>query len=187
MTVFGINPANADIRNSVGVDGFDTWSADRDRRYERGGSTAYVSRHMVGYAELDEHGSWESYPDYGAVWFPAGVAPDWAPYSDGYWTSVGGWGLTWVDNAPWGYAPFHYGRWARVRGRWGWVPGGYVARPVWAPALVAWVGGPGWGLSVRHGAPVYGSVPLGWGDAYHPNWRRCSSTTAGRVSTGPTP
>jgi len=174
VTVVGTNAVNADIRNSIGVDGFDTWSADRDRRYERGRSTAYVSREMVGYADLDEHGSWQSYPDYGNVWFPTTVAPGWAPYSDGYWTNVGGWGPTWVDNAPWGYAPFHYGRWARVGARWGWVPGGYVARPIWAPALVAWVGGPGWGLSVRQGAPVYGWVPLGWGDAYHPNWRRCS-------------
>ena len=70
VTVVGVNPANADIRNSVGVDGFDTWSADRDRRYERGRSTAYVSRDMVGYADLDEHGTWQSYPDYGNVWFP---------------------------------------------------------------------------------------------------------------------
>jgi hypothetical protein len=129
---------------------------------------------MVGYADLDEHGSWQTYPEYGAVWFPTTVAPGWAPYSDGYWTDVGGWGPTWVDRAPWGYAPFHYGRWAWIGGRWGWCPGGYVARPLWAPALVAWVGGPGWGLSVRQGAPVYGWVPLGWGDAYHPNWRRCS-------------
>ena len=174
VTVVGSNAVNADIRNSIGVDGFDTWSADRDRRYERGRSTAYVSREMVGYADLDEHGSWQSYPEYGAVWFPTAVAPGWAPYSDGYWTDVGGWGPTWVDRAPWGYAPFHYGRWAWIGGRWGWCPGGYVARPVWAPALVAWVGGPGWGLSVRRGAPVYGWVPLGWGDAYHPHWRRCS-------------
>ncbi len=86
VTVVGSNAVNADIRNSIGVDGFDTWSADRDRRYERGRSTAYVSREMVGYADLDEHGSWQTYPEYGAVWFPTAVAPGWAPYSDGYWT-----------------------------------------------------------------------------------------------------
>ena len=174
VSVVGADPAAADIRNGIGVDGFDTWSANRDRRYERGRSTAYVSREMVGYADLDEHGSWQTYPEYGAVWFPTTVAPGWAPYRDGYWTNVGGWGPTWVDRAPWGYAPFHYGRWAWIGGRWGWTPGGYVARPVWAPALVAWVGGPGWGLSVRYGTSVYGWVPLGWGDAYHPAWRRCS-------------
>ena len=175
VTVTGPEPAYADIRNSFGVDGFDSWSADRDRRYERGGSTAYVSRQMVGYAELDEYGKWETSPTYGAVWYPTAVAADWTPYRDGYWANVGGWGLTWVDAAPWGYAPSHYGRWVRVGPRWGWCPGRYVARPYWAPALVGWYGGAGWGLSVTGGAPVYGWVPLGWGDPYTPWWRRCSN------------
>ena len=129
---------------------------------------------MVGAADLDEYGAWETAPDYGAVWYPANVPADWAPYSTGYWTEVGVWGPTWVDAAPWGYAPFHYGRWAHIRGRWGWCPGGYVARPVWAPALVGWVGGPGWRYSGIQGGPVYGWVPLGWGEAYHPRWKGCS-------------
>ena len=51
------------------------------------------------------------------------------------------WGWTWVDDAPWGFAPFHYGRWAYVGGSWGWIPGPVSQRPVYAPALVAWVGG----------------------------------------------
>ena len=144
VTVSGPDPMMADVRNSIGQDGFDTWSANRDRYYEQSASAAYVSPQMVGYADLDPYGSWQQDPDYGAVWFPNSVGPDWAPYSDGYWTNVGGWGFTWVDFAPWGYAPFHYGRWARVGGRWGWCPGHYVTRPHWAPALVAWHGGPGW-------------------------------------------
>jgi len=175
VTVAGPEPASADIRNSFGFDGFDTWSADRDRRYERGRSAAYVSRQMVGYAELDEYGTWETSPTYGPVWYPTAVAADWTPYRDGYWANVGGWGLTWVDAAPWGYAPSHYGRWVRVGPRWGWCPGRFVARPYWAPALVGWYGGAGWAMSVSGGAPVYGWVPLGWGDAYIPWWRRCSN------------
>ena len=175
LTVTGQDPVRADVRNSIGQDGFDTWSANRDRYYEQGASAAYVSPQMVGYADLDPYGSWQQDPDYGAVWFPNSVAPDWAPYSDGYWTNVGGWGFTWVDFAPWGYAPFHYGRWARVGGRWGWCPGHYVARPHWAPALVAWHGGPGWGLSASRGSPVYGWLPLGWRDPYLPSWRHCSN------------
>jgi hypothetical protein len=55
--------------------------------------------------------------------------------------------LTWVDDAPWGYAPFHYGRWV-CRERMGWVPGPIAVRPVYAPALVAFVGGPRFSLSV---------------------------------------
>ena len=175
VTVSGPDPMMADVRNSIGQDGFDTWSANRDRYYEQSASAAYVSPQMVGYADLDPYGSWQQDPDYGAVWFPNSVGPDWAPYSDGYWTNVGGWGFTWVDFAPWGYAPFHYGRWARVGGRWGWCPGHYVARPHWAPALVAWHGGPGWGLSASRGSPVYGWLPLGWRDPYLPPWRRCSN------------
>jgi len=174
VSVTGPDPVAADIRNGIGQDGFDTWSSNRDRRYEKSRATAYVSRQMVGYADLDEYGTWQTTPEYGPVWYPAAVAEGWAPYRDGYWTTVGGWGHTWVDYAPWGYAPFHYGRWAWIGGRWGWCPGGYVARPVWAPALVGWYGGAGWGISGSFGAPVYGWVPLGWGDAYHPWWRRCS-------------
>ena len=172
--VQGPSPDNAWVRNGVGIDGFDAWSADRDRHYEQSASAAYLPPEMIGYADLDQYGSWQQTPDYGAVWFPNEVAADWAPYSDGYWTDVGGWGATWVDYAPWGYAPFHYGRWAWVGGRWGWCPGRRVARPYWAPALVAWQGGPGWGLSLSHGSPVYGWLPLGWRDPYLPHWRGCS-------------
>ena len=174
--VTGPDPAYADIRNGVTQDDLDAWSLARDRRYERARATAYVSPQMVGYADLDAYGSWQSTPDYGPVWYPTAVAADWAPYRDGYWTNVGAWGFTWVDAAPWGYAPFHYGRWAWVRGRWGWCPGAFVARPRWAPALVGWVGGPGWGLSATFGSPVYGWVPLGWGEAFHPGWHGCSYT-----------
>jgi len=174
LTVSGTEPLAADIRGAFGADGLDTWSADRDRYYERARAAPYVSRQMVGFAELDQYGSWEESPVYGPVWYPTAVAPDWAPYEDGYWANVGTWGLTWVDFAPWGYAPSHYGRWVRNKGRWGWCPGGYVARPQWAPALVAWYGGSGWGITANGGAPVYAWAPLGWGEAYAPGWRACS-------------
>jgi hypothetical protein len=174
VVVTGADASVASVRYAPATDGFDTWSANRDLRYDRARSASYVSRQMVGYADLDEYGSWQTYPEYGPVWFPAAVAPGWAPYQDGYWTDVGAWGPTWVDQAPWGYAPFHYGRWAYIGGRWGWCPGAYARRPVWAPALVAWYGGSSWGLAIGHGAPVYGWVPLGWREAYHPAWRQCS-------------
>jgi hypothetical protein len=163
------------VANGTGVDGFDTWSASRDRVYERSTATTYVSREMVGYADLDANGSWETSPEYGAVWYPTAVAAGWAPYRYGRWVTLGAWGPTWVDDAPWGYAPFHYGRWVYVGSRWGWCPGTYVARPVWAPALVAWYGGSGWSVSATYGGPVYGWVPLGWREPFHPWWGGCSS------------
>jgi hypothetical protein len=173
--VDGGDPQEIVVRDGFTTDGFDTWSAQRDRIYERGRASSYVSRQMVGYADLDANGTWETVADYGAVWYPSAVAPDWAPYSDGYWTDVSGWGSTWVDAAPWGYAPFHYGRWAHIHGRWGWCPGSFVARPVWAPALVGWVGGPGWSVSPGRSGSIYGWVPLGWGEAYRPPPGRCGS------------
>src|SRR4029077_15469507 len=50
------DPAIADVRNAQGADGFDTWSANRDRRYEGLRSSTYVSRQMVGGADLDRYG-----------------------------------------------------------------------------------------------------------------------------------
>ena len=175
--ISGLNGEVAEVQNGVGVDALDTWSAERDRVYERGRTTtAYVSRQMVGYADLETNGSWESYPEYGAVWFPTATpVADWAPYRYGHWVWLAAYGWTWVDDAPWGYAPFHYGRWAHIGGRWGWCPGLYVARPVWAPALVAWYGGSGWSVSTQIGAPVFGWVPLGWRDPFIPWWGGCSN------------
>lgn len=173
-SVAGAEPAYAEVRSGYGLDGFDTWSADRDRRYERSRTASYVSRQMIGYADLDDYGRWDSSPEYGMVWYPTTVVAGWAPYRYGRWSWVAGFGWTWVDDAPWGYAPFHYGRWVHVGNRWGWSPGGYVARPAWAPALVGWYGGSGWAASVSFGAPIYGWVPLGWGEPYLPWWRNCS-------------
>src|SRR5436190_14513654 len=70
----GTTDVQVDVRNGSGIDGFDTWSANRDRYYARGRSITYVSNQMVGYADLDQYGTWQSYPEYGAVWFPSAVA-----------------------------------------------------------------------------------------------------------------
>lgn len=47
------------------------------------------------------------------------------------------WGKTWIDDAAWGFAPFHYGRWIKIDTRWAWLPGETGAPPVYAPALVS--------------------------------------------------
>ncbi len=149
---------------------FDDWSDDRDRRASRSESTRYVSNEVIGYEDLDEHGDWRSEAEYGYVWYPRGVATGWAPYRYGQWVWVRPWGWTWVDNSPWGFAPFHYGRWAYVGSRWGWVPGPRSIRPVYAPALVAWVGGPSVGVSVSFGSGI-GWFPLGPREVYIPGYR----------------
>jgi len=152
-------------------DGFDDWCRVRDDREDHAKSYQYVSADVVGADELDEYGTWRTAGAYGSVWVPA-VAPGWAPYHDGHWVWVEPWGWTWVDAAPWGFAPCHYGRWVFTGGYWGWAPGPViVARPVYAPALVAWVGGPhfGVGLSFGGGGGV-GWFALGWGEPYVPSY-----------------
>ncbi|KXB29700.1 hypothetical protein AT959_17370 [Dechloromonas denitrificans] len=160
------------IENYEGPDAFDRWVAARENAALAKAGPRHVSPAMTGYQDLDAYGDWQSQPDYGAVWYPRAVADDWAPYRFGRWVWIAPWGWTWVDRAPWGFAPFHYGRWVQVRGRWGWVPGSYVARPVYAPALVAWIGNPGWSVSFSFGsAPAVGWFPLAPREVYIPGFR----------------
>ncbi|MGB8636419.1 MAG: DUF6600 domain-containing protein [Rhodanobacteraceae bacterium] len=147
---------------------FDRFCADLDSGYASSVSSRYVAQNVVGYRDLDRYGTWRSSAEYGHVWFPSQVNTDWAPYRDGRWTWIEPWGWTWVDNAPWGFAPFHYGRWARVHNRWGWVPGPRLRRAVYAPALVAFVGNVS--ISIGGGTPV-GWFPLGPRDIYQPPYR----------------
>jgi hypothetical protein len=141
-------------------DTFAAWVADRDREFDRRPAPRYVSPELTGGDALEEHGSWAVTSSYGPVWYPYHYPAGWAPFRTGNWVWMQPWGWTWVDAQPWGFAVSHYGRWAYIDSRWGWVPGQYVARPVWAPALVAWAGGSRWSVSVNLGYPSVGWVPL---------------------------
>src|ERR1700722_17462577 len=147
-------------------DGLDKWSGDRDLGEQNSVSQRYVPQDMPGTQDLDNNGTWGQDGDNGPVWYPSEVAPDWAPYSNGYWSYVGPWGWTWVDYAPWGFAPFHYGRWAFVGGGWGWCPGPIFGRPFYGPAFVGFVGG-GFGFRGGFGGGV-GWFPLGFREPFHP-------------------
>lgn len=155
------------------ADSFDAWVQNRDRREEASIATRYLPTDVTGYEELDRHGSWTVDSDYGPLWAPRNVAADWAPYRDGRWTWLSPWGWTWVDNAPWGYAPSHYGRWVQVNRRWCWAPGRVTGRPVWAPALVGWVGGANWAVQFnnRQRGPGLGWYPLSPRERFVPHYR----------------
>ena len=159
---------------SVGApDELDSWSLDRDHRWEeaQARSSEYVSPDVAGADDLADYGTWQSTPEYGAVWIPTTVVAGWSPYHYGRWVWVAPWGWTWVDDAPWGFAPFHYGRWAYLGNRWGWVPGPRYVRPVYAPALVAWVGSPGSGVSISVGGGAgVGWFPLGPREVFVPGY-----------------
>jgi len=165
--VSGQNGDQYNIYAAPGADDFENWVLTRDRREERVRSARYVSPDVVGYEDLDEYGDWQHVPEYGDCWRPRNVPADWAPYHDGHWAWVDPWGWSWVDDSPWGFAPFHYGRWAYIGGSWGWVPGPVRVAPVYAPALVAWVGFGGVSVGVSAG-PSVGWFPLGPRDVYIP-------------------
>jgi hypothetical protein len=172
-TFNGTDSLSYDASPAPGYDDFEDWCQSRDQRENASQSARYVSRDIDGYYDLDDYGDWRTDPDYGAVWVPRGVAAGWAPYQVGHWVYVAPWGWTWVDAEPWGFAPFHYGRWAFVGGYWGWVPGPVVVRPVYAPALVGFVGGGGFGVSAAFGGGVAGVAwfPLGPRDVFVPAYR----------------
>jgi hypothetical protein len=146
-------------------DEFDNFALQRDGRWDNSPSKRYVSEDLIGYQDLDDNGSWDDAPEYGHVWYPSHVDVDWSPYHSGHWAWVGAYGWTWVDDESWGFAPSHYGRWAYISNRWGWCPGEIAVRPVYAPALVAFVGG---GVSIGISSGPIGWFPLGYRDPYFP-------------------
>jgi hypothetical protein len=150
-----------------GPDEFDRWASDRDRRWDNSASRRFVSMDMIGYEDLDANGTWRRVPEYGNVWIPSRVPADWAPYRDGHWAWVEPWGWTWIDDAPWGFAPSHYGRWAHLQSGWAWVPGPAQSQPVYAPALVAFVGG---GNVRTSGGNAVAWFPLGPREVYRPSY-----------------
>jgi hypothetical protein len=166
-TFDGTDSLNAEVIDIGGPDQFDNWAYDRDHRYDASRSAQYLSHDVVGYEDLDDNGDWRDDHNYGHVWFPNRVAADWAPYHEGHWDWIPPWGYTWVDDSSWGYAPFHYGRWVTVGGRWGWVAGPVAVRAVYAPALVVFIGGGG--IGVGFGGNV-GWFPLGPREVYVPSY-----------------
>jgi hypothetical protein len=143
--------------------------ADRDRQVSYDQPPQYLTAGVTGYEDLNQYGTWVDDSSYGEVWIPRSVPSGWAPYRTGHWVYEQPWGWTWIDDQPWGFAPYHYGRWANRGSRWMWLPPQRDVRPVYAPALVAFVGGVelSAALSRQSSAPV-GWFPLGPREAYVP-------------------
>jgi hypothetical protein len=161
------------ISGQAPADTFRQWSLARELA-DGPPLARHVSPEMTGQELLEQHGTWQDAGEFGPAWFPRSVPAGWAPYRTGRWGWVPPWGWTWIDSAPWGFAPFHYGRWTLIGGRWAWLPGAYVAKPVFAPALVAWPDRTGWSITISIGTPPAGGwYPLGPREAYYPHYR-CS-------------
>jgi len=169
LEAVGLDMTQTTLHPVGAYDDFESWALARDRAAERLRAAQYVPAGMIGYEDLDANGDWYPGSEYGAVWIPR-VRTEWVPYHYGHWVWVDPWGWTWIDDAPWGFAPFHYGRWVYLpgRSRWAWAPGTVVARPVYAPALVAFVGGSRWSASFSIGTAPVAWFPLGPREVYVP-------------------
>ena len=159
--ITGLDSPSYQVMGAPALDNWDRWCQARDQKEDQVASARYVPRdEMSGVEDLDQYGGWSNDPDYGPVWTPTVLVAGWAPYRFGHWAWVDPWGWTWIDDAPWGFAPFHYGRWAFRSNAWRWVPGAHIGRAVYAPALVTFVGGGDWHSSLAPGGSV-GWFPLG--------------------------
>jgi hypothetical protein len=167
QTAYFAGDGQPQVQSENPTDSLDLFAMDQDHLDDRMPPPRYVSRDMPGWQDLDRNGTWSDDPTYGPIWQPQNVPVGWAPYRYGHWAWVEPWGWTWIDDAPWGFAPFHYGRWAMVGGAWAWVPGPVAPRPVYAPALVAFVGGPGFSMAVVGGGAV-AWFPLGPREVFVP-------------------
>jgi hypothetical protein len=142
---------------------------------------------------LDSHGTWVDDPTYGTVWVPASseVGGAFAPYTTaGHWAYDDNDDYVWVSDYDWGWAPFHYGRWAQIEGRgWGWIPG-RVYRGAW----VNWGADDGYGyVGWAPMGPEYvwrGGVAVGYTYTGTPRWNYVgrgdvfSANVGTRVLTG---
>jgi hypothetical protein len=168
----GTNQLSENVQGLPGPDAFYSWANEREYHEEHSMSARYLSMDEAGYEDLDDYGGWRHDSVYGDYWVPNNVGADWEPYHEGRWCWVAPWGWTWVDAEPWGFTPFHYGRWAMFGATWGWVPGPVAAAPVYAPALVGFVGGGGFGVAIQFGAGLgVGWFPLGPRDVYIPAYQ----------------
>lgn len=151
-------------------DNFDRWAAERNRREDQSVAARYVPREVVGYQSLDSTGQWQQDAGLGVVWYPQNVKADWAPYRNGRWEWLAPWGWTWIDEAPWAFVTSHYGRWALLNKKWAWVPGRMGLRPIYAPALVAFVGNGNAPLAIS-GRQTVAWFPLAPGEAWQPGYK----------------
>ena len=175
----GSNPIHMLAQPMPGKDPFDIWSLQRDRAFLGSEARRYVNPDTVGSEDLDAYGKWSQTLEYGPVWYPSNLPAGWSPYSNGRWSWIAPWGWTWVDADPWGFAPFHYGRWTNLGSRWGWIPGPPGASPVYAPAMVAFVSGAS--FSSEAGTPLAGWIPLEAEEPFYPAYA-CSRTCFAEVN-----
>jgi hypothetical protein len=126
--------------NVATPDSFDQWTSDEHDVRVAAESAQYLPPELNYYSStLDQYGTWDYLPAYGAVWYPT-VGAAWRPYYNGNWWYAPRLGWTWVGVDHWAWPTHHYGRWGlSASSRWYWIPGRQ-----YAPAWVSWAYSPGY-------------------------------------------
>src|ERR1035437_3564050 len=147
LYIEGDNAGEWETAEAVRIaDDFDSWTSDRDQTIAKRLKDAFYDRYydadIYGADDLNDNGNWMYTSSYGYVWRPYASAintyADWSPYRYGHWRWVPPYGWVWINDEPWGWATYHYGRWIFDNGYWVWSPYGYYrnTRSWWFPALV---------------------------------------------------
>ncbi|MCH2162290.1 MAG: hypothetical protein MK085_10505 [Phycisphaerales bacterium] len=89
--------------------------------------------------ELNNYGEWFHVPEWGWAWQPHDIQPWWVPYTEGEW-QYSSEGPYWVSYKAYGWAVFHYGRWADHE-HFGWI---WLPDTRWGPGFVCWREGKGY-------------------------------------------
>lgn len=202
IVISGSNSGESNISNAdLYADNFGEWMLERDDVVSRSVQAAdygkYYDRDIYGAEDLNNYGEWVYTRNYGYVWRPFSSAINaytaWSPYRYGQWRWVPPYGWTWINDEPWGWATYHYGRWFYDNGYWYWTPyGAYrYARSWWAPALVVITGYGGsicW-YPLPYSYPYYNYnyyyyTSSGWPGHHHGGH---NGGSGGGGGTGPTP
>jgi hypothetical protein len=169
--------ANNPASGTEGADSFTTWRKSVEGDDSGAAALGDIPPGVTGYQSLAADGDWETVGDDGIAWFPKALPAGWAPFRYGHWRWMQAWGWTWVDDMEWGFAPSHYGRWARFAAsdggteRWGWVAGKSSVPAAFTPAAVAFLGTAGVGLSYPDASgPAVGWFPLAPDEVYWPRY-----------------
>ena len=150
----------AEVSSYTPDDAWMQWNASRNYTVAQNSvSAAYLPPSLADYGyEFDNYGNWVYVATYGYVWTPFVVTAGWAPFSVGSWDWMGG-NYVWISNEPWGWVPYHYGRWAFRAGiGWFWVPP-EPQQAFWCPGAVAW----------NYTSNYVSWVPLAPGETYYGN------------------
>ena len=119
------DPANFSVDKHVLASSYDGWeqgAVDYHQHYASNIASLDPTR-RYGISDLDYYGHFVNVAGCGRLWRPYLASAAWDPFTNGTWVWYPGAGYSWVSPYPWGWTPYHSGRWEYCSTGWGWRPG----------------------------------------------------------------